>query len=108
MTNNTWRRLCNEWLVNECNDFAKEAAEANGISMSHISAMNAEKMQVVRKVCKANGVWLEDFCELDLYVELMPFGGYTKESLSVLKQALAKYRKSGRSNTVYKRLMKRR
>lgn len=107
MTNATWQKLCNEWLYNEYNDFAKETAKKFGVSMSRINALNANKMQTVRKVCKANSIWLEDFCESDIYIELMPFGGYTKETLNTLIECIDHYRKSGRSNAVYKTICRR-
>ena len=39
-------------------------------------------------------MWLQDFDEEDLYIDLMPFGGY--KNYAVLKEALREYRKTER------------
>lgn len=92
MCNNAWRRLCNEWDANKFNEDLKIYCACKGIDI-HADYIDSKVMDDARKFCKANGVWLKDFCEEDMYLDMMPFGGYDG-NLDELKMALRKYRKS--------------
>ena len=105
MTNNAWNRLCNEWNANRCNNEFEKFCNRVDIDPYIIKASQTDDMKKVRTEMKKQYVWLEDECEADLYVELMPFGGHTKESLAKLKDALKVYRNSGKRNPVYRELM---
>ena len=76
MNNDTYRRLCNEWNANyEVNETLITYCNVMFIDR-YATYINAQTMLEIRKYCKKNGVWFEDFDERDLYIDLMPFGGY--------------------------------
>ena len=103
MCNQTFNRLCNEWTANRYNDITTEICNDLGISLDGFPS--GKVMQEVRRLSKAKGLWFQDICESDIYIELMPFGGYTTETLKTLKEALQRYRKSGGKNSVYREIL---
>lgn len=93
MCNKSFHRLCNEWKANyQLNDYLIELCESMGVNR-YSDFIDTDIMNDIRKLCKANAVWLQDSDEEDLYLELMPFGGY-EGNYKVLKEALKEYRKA--------------
>ena len=105
VTNKTFNRLFNEWSANSINDGLIELCRRNNIAICDFPS--TDTMVEFKKRCKKAWVWLEDMCESELYVAVMPFGGYTKRSLLELKDVLKEYRQSGGSNKVYRLLLER-
>ena len=93
MTNKAWLRLSNEWKANHVNDYFLALCKEKGVDTDFPSAMKTELCKEIRKICKANYIWLQDFEESDLYVDCMPIGGHTRKSLVELKFALTQLRK---------------
>ena len=99
MGNQAWHRLCNEWRFNKYNDVLMDYLASIGEEYDEFRFIsgysldyNTEVAKVARKYCKQFGVWLEDACEEDMYIDGMPFGGYQGD-YRALKCELAKSRK---------------
>lgn len=90
MTNDAYRRLCNEWDVNKHNEDFLEVCGKHNVD-PNADYVDSVDMIGVRKVCKAKGIWLENIDEEWIYLELMPFGGYNG-NLTNIKAALKEYR----------------
>lgn len=86
MTNNAWNRLCNEWKANSAvNEYFTELCKAKGVDAYFVNALQTETCLEIRKLCKANYIWLENFEEADEYLERKPFGrDYTQTELEPL------------------------
>lgn len=90
MSNKTFHRLCNEWNCNKLNDhFLALCKEYDVDSESYY--IDVDIMKEIRQRCKKEAIWLQDSDEENLYVDLMPFGGY-KGNYNTLKTALKEYR----------------
>lgn len=92
MGNEAYHRLCNEWRYNQYNQILLDYLDSIGEKYEEFfSVLRIEVGKQARTIVKKSGVWLQDFDEVDLYIELQPFGGYNGD-YSVIKQALKDHR----------------
>lgn len=90
MSNKAFHRLWNEWNCNKINDYFLALCEECSVD-PEAYYIDTDTMKEIRQRCKKEAVWLQDFEESDLYVDLMPFGGY-EGNYKILKLALKEYR----------------
>ncbi len=89
MTNNAYHRLLNEWTANyRINDVLIAYCEEHNIDR-YADYIPVETLKEIRSYCKKHGVWLRDCVEGDLYVEVMPFGGYENDYSTIAKELRA-------------------
>ena len=97
MTNDAYRRLLNEWSANGLNLSLEKFCKRNGIDIG-ADYIETEKMKAAREFCKKEGVWLRDFCEEDIYLDLWHHERHG--NVGILRKALAEYRKLSKTRRV--------
>ena len=100
MTNSAYHKLCYEFDLNyKYQDGFQKYCDDLGImyvnSYGNLEAKTTTEMKSARDYWKKNHkVWLKDSVEADVYIESMPFGGYSKTEDA--QKVLAAYRNRGK------------
>lgn len=97
MTNSAFHKLCYEFDLNyKYQDAFEKYCDSIGImyvdSIYNCLCASTEDMKQARIYWKKNHkVWLKDSCEVDIYLDAMPFGGYKSDQDA--QKILAEYRR---------------